>query len=153
MENPVEETNNEQTITSKQKFEGKVLKTSLQGALVDIGSEIPAFLHISQVVDPNDSEKAVTNIEDVLKADQVITVWVKRVQKDRTPCRDGSRRRAGSRRRSARRRWRRARRPSCRSAGRSMPARRHLHRSWPLGASCTQCAGHGRRPSAPFFIP
>ena len=82
MENPVEETNNEQTITSKQKFEGKVLKTSLQGALVDIGSEIPAFLHISQVVDPNDSEKAVTNIEDVLKADQVITVWVKRVQKD-----------------------------------------------------------------------
>ena len=81
MENRVE-TNNESTITAKQKFEGKVLTTSLQGALVDIGSTIPAFLHISQVVDPNDPEKAITNIDDVLKVDQLITVWVKRVQKD-----------------------------------------------------------------------
>ncbi len=82
MDNPVDLTNNDQTITAKQKFEGKVLKTTLQGALVDIGSKIPAFLHVSQVVDPEDKEKVVTNLDETLKVDQVITVWIKRVLKD-----------------------------------------------------------------------
>ncbi len=84
MDKPIEQSNNEQdqAITAKQKFEGKVIKTSLQGVLVDIGSKLPAFLHISQVVDPADSEKVVTNLDTVLHADQVINVWVKRVLKD-----------------------------------------------------------------------
>lgn len=84
MDKPIEQSNNEQdqAISTKQKFEGKVIKTSLQGALVDIGSELPAFLHISQVVDPAESDKDVSNLETVLKVDQVVTVWVKRVLKD-----------------------------------------------------------------------
>ncbi|HHX07839.1 MAG TPA: 30S ribosomal protein S1 [Chloroflexi bacterium] len=84
MDKPIEQSNNEQdqTITAKQKFEGKVIKTSLQGALVDIGSKLPAFLHISQVVDPADAEKVVSNLDTVLQVDQVVNVWVKRVLKD-----------------------------------------------------------------------
>jgi len=82
MDNPIENTNNDQNITTKQKFEGKVLKTTLQGAIVDIGSKIPAFLHVSQVVDPENKDKVVTNLDEILKVDQVINVWVKRVLKD-----------------------------------------------------------------------
>ncbi len=82
MDNPVEITNNSQTLTAKQKFEGKVLKTTLQGAIVDIGSKIPAFLHVSQVVDPENKDNVVTNLEQILKVDQVVTVWIKRVLKD-----------------------------------------------------------------------
>ena len=84
MDKPIEQSNNEQdqAITAKQKFEGKVIKTSLQGALVDIGSKLPAFLHISQVVDPADAEKVVSNLDTVLQVDQVVNVWVKRVLKD-----------------------------------------------------------------------
>ena len=82
MENPVDSTTNNQTRTAKQKFEGKVLKTTLQGAIVDIGSQLPAFLHVSQVVDPENIENVITNLDEILKVDQVITVWVKRVLKD-----------------------------------------------------------------------
>src|SRR5690606_34246269 len=82
MDNPVDLTNNDQNITAKQKFEGKVLKTTLQGAIVDIGSKLPAFLHVSQVVDPDNKDKVVTNLDEILKVDQLITVWVKRVLKD-----------------------------------------------------------------------
>lgn len=82
MDNPVDLTNNDQNITAKQKFEGKVLKTTLQGAIVDIGSKLPAFLHVSQVVDPDNKDKVVTNLDEILKVDQLIPVWVKRVLKD-----------------------------------------------------------------------
>jgi ribosomal protein S1 len=82
MDNPIDSTNNSQTLATKQKFEGKVLKTTLQGAIVDIGSDLPAFLHVSQVVDPENQEKVVTNLDETLKVDQVITVWIKRVLKD-----------------------------------------------------------------------
>lgn len=82
MDSPVEQTNNNKPYKAKQKFEGKVLKTSLQGALIDIGSPLPAFLHISQVIDPNNPKTAIQNIDDVLKVDDEITVWVKRVAKD-----------------------------------------------------------------------
>ncbi len=82
MDNPIDVTNNDQTITTKQKFEGKVLKTTLQGAIVDIGSKIPAFLHVSQVVDMENKDKVVTNLDETLKVDQVISVWIKRVLKD-----------------------------------------------------------------------
>jgi ribosomal protein S1 len=62
----------------KTKLNGKVLKTTLAGALIDIGQSLPGVLHISQI-----SETPVNKVEDVLKEGQEVTVWVKRVRKDR----------------------------------------------------------------------
>lgn len=62
----------------KTKLNGKILKTTLAGALVDIEQSIPGVLHISQI-----SETPVNKVEDVLKEGQEVTVWVKRVRKDR----------------------------------------------------------------------
>lgn len=62
----------------KTKLNGKVLKTTLAGALVDIGQSLPGVLHISQI-----SETAINKVEDVIKEGQEVTVWVKRVRKDR----------------------------------------------------------------------
>lgn len=62
----------------KTKLNGKVLKTTLAGALVDIGQSLPGVLHISQI-----SETAINKVEDVVKEGQEVTVWVKRVRKDR----------------------------------------------------------------------
>jgi len=84
MENPIEmPSTNEQKLKPKQKYEGKVMKTSLQGAIVDIGENLPGFLHISQVVDNANPKAAIINLEDVLKVGDIVTVWVKRILKDR----------------------------------------------------------------------
>ena len=40
----------EQDIKAKERYTGTVLKTTLQGALVNIGVDKPAFIHISQAV-------------------------------------------------------------------------------------------------------
>lgn len=61
-------------IERKTKFTGKVLKTTLAGALVDIGLEVPGVIHISQL-----SEKPTNRVEDVVHAGQSVEVWVKRV--------------------------------------------------------------------------
>jgi ribosomal protein S1 len=84
MENPIEmPAINEQKLKPKQKYEGKIMKTSLQGAIVDIGENLPGFLHISQVVDNANPKAAIINLEDVLKVGDIVTVWVKRILKDR----------------------------------------------------------------------
>jgi ribosomal protein S1 len=84
MDNPIETPSaNEPKLKPKQKYEGKVMKTSLQGAIVDIGENLPGFLHISQVVDSANPNAAVINLEDVLKVGDTLTVWVKRILKDR----------------------------------------------------------------------
>ena len=70
-------------IKAKERYTGTVLKTTLQGALVDIGSEIPAFIHISQVVKDGDAKKPINSIEEVMEKGQKIDFWVKRVRKDR----------------------------------------------------------------------
>jgi len=70
-------------IKTKERYTGTVLKTTLQGALIDIGSEIPAFIHISQVVKDNDPALTVNSIEEVLEKGQKQEFWVKRVRKDR----------------------------------------------------------------------
>ncbi|MBW6467382.1 MAG: S1 RNA-binding domain-containing protein [Brevefilum sp.] len=70
-------------IKAKERYTGTVLKTTLQGALVDIGSEIPAFIHISQAVKDGDAKKPINSIEEVLEKGQKIDFWVKRVRKDR----------------------------------------------------------------------
>lgn len=70
-------------IKAKERYTGTVLKTTLQGALVDIGSEIPAFIHISQAVKDEDPNAQINSIEEVLKKGQQREFWVKRVRKDR----------------------------------------------------------------------
>jgi len=62
----------------KTKLSGKILKTTLAGALVDVGQNIPGVIHISQL-----SQDAVNKVEDVVKEGQTVDVWVRRVKKDR----------------------------------------------------------------------
>ncbi|WKZ48843.1 MAG: S1 RNA-binding domain-containing protein [Anaerolineales bacterium] len=62
----------------KTKLSGKILKTTLAGALVDVGQNIPGVLHISQL-----SKDSVNKVEDVVKEGQTVDVWVRRVKKDR----------------------------------------------------------------------
>jgi len=62
----------------KTKLSGKILKTTLAGALVDVGQNIPGVIHISQL-----SKDAVNKVEDVVKEGQTVDVWVRRVKKDR----------------------------------------------------------------------
>lgn len=62
----------------KTKLSGKILKTTLAGALVDIGQPVPGVIHISQL-SPNEINK----VEDVVQEGQEVEVWVKRVRKDR----------------------------------------------------------------------
>jgi small subunit ribosomal protein S1 len=66
------------TLEPKTKLSGKVLKTTLAGALVDVGQTIPGVIHISQL-----SNDPVNKVEDVVKEGQMIDVWVRRVKKDR----------------------------------------------------------------------
>jgi small subunit ribosomal protein S1 len=61
-------------IKNKMYFRGKVLKTSLAGALVDIGIETPGMVHISQL-----QRAPVKRVEDVLHEGDEIDVWVRRV--------------------------------------------------------------------------
>lgn len=72
-----------QEIQAKERYTGTVLKTTLQGALVDIGSEKPAFIHISQAVKDNDPKLQINSIEEVLKTGDKLDFFVKRVRKDR----------------------------------------------------------------------
>src|SRR5574338_1038416 len=65
-------------IEPKTKLSGKVIKTTLAGALVDVGLEIPGVIHISQL-----QKDPVNKVEDVVKEGQTVDVWVRRVKKDR----------------------------------------------------------------------
>ena len=66
------------TLEPKTKLSGKILKTTLAGALVDVGQSIPGVIHISQL-----STEPVNKVEDVVKEGQTVDVWVRRVKKDR----------------------------------------------------------------------
>jgi small subunit ribosomal protein S1 len=64
-----------ENIERKTKFTGKVIKTTLAGAIVDIGLGVPGVVHISQLqVGPTN------RVEDVVKLGQSVEVWVKRVE-------------------------------------------------------------------------
>ncbi len=65
-------------IELKTKLTGKVLKTTLAGALIDVGQPIPGVLHISQL-----QKDPVNKVEDVIKEGQTVDVWVRKVRKDR----------------------------------------------------------------------
>jgi small subunit ribosomal protein S1 len=66
------------TLEPKTKLSGKILKTTLAGALVDVGQTIPGVIHISQL-----SKDPVNKVEDVIQEGQTVDVWIRRVKKDR----------------------------------------------------------------------
>jgi small subunit ribosomal protein S1 len=57
---------------------GKVLKTTIAGAIVDIGQKIPGVIHISQL-----QKESVNRVEDILQVGQTIDIWVRRAHEDR----------------------------------------------------------------------
>ncbi|NPV84586.1 MAG: 30S ribosomal protein S1 [Anaerolineae bacterium] len=68
-------------IKAKMHFTGKVAKISIAGALIDIGIDQPAVLHISQIPVQAESETP-KRVEDVLQVGQTVDVWVKKVKQD-----------------------------------------------------------------------
>jgi len=61
----------------KDKVSGKVLKTTLAGALVDIGAKQPAVIPISQL-----QKDSVRRVEDILKVGETVDAWVRRSQNE-----------------------------------------------------------------------
>jgi small subunit ribosomal protein S1 len=61
-------------IKRKARFTGTILKTTLAGALVDIGLGIQGVIHISQI-----QEQPINRVEDVVKVGQTVDVWVRKV--------------------------------------------------------------------------
>ena len=62
----------------KTRLSGKVIKTTIAGAIIDIGQKIPGVVHISQL-----QKDSVNRVEDIVKVGQDVTVWVRRVHDDR----------------------------------------------------------------------
>ncbi|NWG35146.1 MAG: S1 RNA-binding domain-containing protein [Chloroflexi bacterium] len=60
-------------IKRKQHYTGTVVKTTLAGAIVDIGLGVPGVVHISRI-----QEAPVRRVDDVLQVGQVVDVWVHR---------------------------------------------------------------------------
>ena len=61
-------------LKNKMYFRGKVVKTTLAGALVDIGIDTPGMVHISQL-----QKAPIKRVEDVIHEGDEIDVWVRRV--------------------------------------------------------------------------
>jgi small subunit ribosomal protein S1 len=61
-------------IKRKTKYTGTVVKTTLAGAVIDIGLGTPGVVHISQL-----QAEPVNRVEDVLHPGQTVEVWVHRV--------------------------------------------------------------------------
>ncbi len=61
-------------IERKMHFTGKVIKTTLAGAVIDIGTETPGVVHISQI-----QTEPINRVEDVIEPGQSVDVWVRRV--------------------------------------------------------------------------
>jgi len=82
MVNPVESIRSTtKDLKPKMKFTGKVLKTTLAGAVVDIGIGKPAMLHVSQMIAPSD--QPIKSVKEVLQEGQEIDVWIRRIREDR----------------------------------------------------------------------
>ena len=65
----------------KMHLKGKVIKTTKAGAIVDIGVEKPALLHVSQIVTEN--KQPILRVEDTLKEGQEVDVYIRNVRDDR----------------------------------------------------------------------
>jgi len=82
MENPVAvEKDATPELKPKMKFTGTVLKTTLAGAVVDIGVGKPAVIHVSQI--ESQMNQPIKSVKDVLKEGQSIEVWVRKVKDER----------------------------------------------------------------------
>ena len=68
-------------IERKMHLKGKVLKTGKAGAIVDIGIEKPALLHVSQIVTAKN--EPILKVEDALQEGQDIDVYVRNLRGDR----------------------------------------------------------------------
>jgi len=68
----------ESTLQPKERLTGKVIKTTIAGAILDIGQKVPGVIHISQL-----KKDAVNRVEDVVQVGQTVDVWVRRVHDDR----------------------------------------------------------------------
>jgi ribosomal protein S1 len=66
-------------LAPKTKLTGTVIKTSIAGAIIDIGQPLPGVIHISQLR----KDPPVNRVEEVLQVGQQVEVWVKRVREDR----------------------------------------------------------------------
>lgn len=64
-------------IEPKMKFKARVVKSSLAGAVLDIGIGRPALLHVSQIIDPEKTPNK--SVEEILKPGDEIEVWVKKL--------------------------------------------------------------------------
>ena len=71
-------TNSVQDIQRKQHFKGKVIRTTIAGAIVDIGLPLPGVVHISHL-----RKEPVNRTEDVVNVGDEVDVWVRQVKKDR----------------------------------------------------------------------
>ena len=69
-----DQSNDLRSLERKTQLTGTVIGTSLAGALVDIGMEVPGVVHISQL-----QQEPVNRVEDVVQPGQTVTVWVRRV--------------------------------------------------------------------------
>jgi len=65
----------------KMHLKGKIIKTSKAGAIVDIGVEKPALLHVSQIV--SSKNEPILRVEDSLKENQEVEVYIRNLQDDR----------------------------------------------------------------------
>lgn len=81
MENPVVSESTAAELKPKMKFTGKVLKTSLAGAVIDIGIGKPAVIHVSQLIAP--TGQTIKSVKDVLQEGQEVEVWVRKIKEDR----------------------------------------------------------------------
>lgn len=61
-------------VKRKAQFTGTVLKTTLAGAIVDVGLDTPGVIHISQL-----QKKPTNRVTDVVQVGQTVDVWVRRV--------------------------------------------------------------------------
>jgi small subunit ribosomal protein S1 len=68
----------ESVLQPKVHLTGKVIKTTIAGAIVDIGQKVPGVLHISQL-----KKDSVNRVEDVIQVGQTIDIWVRRAHDDR----------------------------------------------------------------------
>ncbi|MDP2993883.1 MAG: S1 RNA-binding domain-containing protein [Anaerolineales bacterium] len=68
----------ESALQPKARLTGKVIKTTIAGAIVDIGQKVPGVIHISQL-----QKDSVNRVEEIIQVGQEVNVWVRRVHDDR----------------------------------------------------------------------
>ena len=62
-------------VKRKMHFTGSIVKTTLAGAIVNIGLDTPGVIHISQL-----QKEPVNRVEDIVHTGQTVDVWVRRVE-------------------------------------------------------------------------